>query len=60
MNYKAIIERIVETSQDHLNDWELDFISDMYDKHVSKNWNLTEGQQNKILQINRKVLGKEE
>lgn len=52
MNHKKIVERIIETSQDKLNTWELDFISDMHQQEYP----FTDGQKEKILQINRKVL----
>jgi hypothetical protein len=60
LNYKAIIERIVDTSQEYLNDWEIEFISSVYNTHVLRNRRLTEAQEKKIIQINRKVLNRNE
>jgi len=55
-NYKSILERIVNISQDKLNDWELEFISNVYDCHVLQNRNLSEKQKEIILRINKKCL----
>ena len=57
-NFKSIIERIVELYQEKLNDWEIEFISSVYDWHVLKNNKLSEKQKEIILKINGKMLGR--
>ena len=56
INYKSILERIVQTSQEKLTDWELEFISSVYNQHVLKDFNLSDKQKNIILKINGKIL----
>ena len=55
-NYKNIIQNIVNLSQDKLNDWEIDFISSVYEWHVLKENNLSDKQKENILKINRKYI----
>lgn len=55
-NYKNIIENIVELSQDKLNDWELDFISSVYEWHILQGRNLSDKQKEHIIKINRKYI----
>ena len=50
-NYKSILERIVNQDQEKLNDWELEFISSVYQWHVLDNKNLSEKQKKIILKI---------
>lgn len=56
LNYNSIIERIVKTSLDKLNDWELEFISSVYEKALLQNRNLSDKQKEIILKINHKIL----
>ena len=56
INHTKILERIIEISQDRLNNWELEFISNIYDRHILNDFPLAEGQKRKILEINRKCL----
>lgn len=53
MNYRSIIDNIVN-SQDKLNDWEIEFISSVY----QQNYEFTEKQKEIILKINRKIHGR--
>ena len=55
-NYKNIIENIVKLSQDKLNDWELDFISSVYEWHILQERNLSDKQKEHIIKINRKYI----
>ena len=55
-NYKNIIENIIKLSQDKLNDWELDFISSVYEWHVLQERNLSEKQKEHIIKLNRKYI----
>jgi hypothetical protein len=57
-NYKAIIKRIVDTSQEKLNDWEIEFISSVYDWCVIKDNEPSEKQANIILKINSRLMGR--
>lgn len=57
-NYSAIIKRIVNTSQEKLNDWELDFISSVYDWHILKDGKLSDKQKEIIHKINNKIMGR--
>lgn len=55
-NYKNIIENIVKLSQDKLNDWELEFISSVYEWHILQERNLSDKQKEHIIKINRKYI----
>ena len=57
-NYAAVITRIVELYQEKLNDWEIEFISNVYDWHVLKNGKLSEKQKQNVKKINSKMLGR--
>ena len=54
MNYDfdAIIERIIKLKSDELNDWESGFMDSVF----NQDWELTENQKDKILQIHRKYV----
>ncbi len=56
LNYKNIINNIVKLSQEQLNDWELDFISSVYDWHILQEKNLSDKQKEIIIKINRKYI----
>lgn len=56
LNYKNIVENIISHAQDKLSDWELEFISNVYDWHVLKDRPLSEKQQEIVLKINRKYV----
>jgi hypothetical protein len=58
LNYGAIIERIVNTAQERLTDWELDFISSVYEWHILNGKKLSEKQQEMIIKINRRLMGR--
>ena len=58
-DYKAIITRIVKTYQDQLTDWEIEFISSVYDQHILGERGLSEKQKDVIIKINAKMLGRE-
>lgn len=51
-NYPSIIERIINQAQDKLNDWEIGFMSSVY----QQTFPLTEKQKAIILKINRKYI----
>lgn len=51
MNYIEICKSLCKQYSQDFNDWELQFMSSMYDK---TNEELTENQMAKILEINRK------
>ncbi len=52
LNYKKILERLVEESSEHLTDWEHDFITNvLYQWHGE----YTEKQKETIIKINRKI-----
>ena len=55
-NYKNIIQNIVNLSQDKLNDWDLDFISSVYEWHILKEMPLSDKQKEHIIKINRKYI----
>lgn len=55
-NYKNIIENIIKLSQEKLNDWELDFISSVYEWHVLQERNLSDKQKEHIIKLNRKYI----
>ena len=57
-NYKSIIERIVKLYQEKLNDWEIEFISSVYDWHILKDKKLSDKQKEIILKINAKMMGR--
>lgn len=57
-NFKSIIERIVKLYQEKLNDWEIEFISSVYDWHILKDKKLSDKQKEIILKINGKMLGR--
>jgi len=57
-NYKAIIERIVIEDQENLTDWELEFISSVYQWVVLQGGKPSEKQAECILKINRKLIEK--
>ena len=57
-NYRHIIERIVEFYQEKLNDWEVEFISSVYDWHIIRQKKLSYRQKEIILKINGKMLGR--
>lgn len=54
-NYRAIVERVYNSQSRYrtLNEWENDFISNVYDNRFS---DFTSNQKIKILEINRKML----
>lgn len=54
-NYRAIVERVYNSQSRYrtLNEWENDFISNIYDGRFS---DFTSNQKIKILEINRKML----
>ena len=56
VDYISIIKRIVNFNQEKLTDWELEFISSVYDNNVLKGYNLSDKQKEIIIKINRKVL----
>lgn len=56
LDYQSIIKNIVNYSQEKLNDWEIDFISSVYDWHVLKSGKLSEKQKENIVKINRKYI----
>jgi len=51
-DFDAIIERIINLKSDELNEWESDFMNSVY----TQDYELTENQKNKILQIHRKYI----
>jgi len=52
MNYEAIVERLVDLNSDDFNDWESEFIHDLW---YNRNFNdLSDRQKQKILEINNK------
>ena len=53
-NYPLIVEKIVEEYQEHLNDWELQFISSLYDWVVTLGRPPSDKQKEILLKINRK------
>lgn len=55
-DYISIIKRIVNFHQEKLTDWELEFISSIYDKNVLKGYNLSDKQKEVVIKINRKML----
>ena len=57
-NYKVIIERIIGEGQENLNDWELEFISSVYQWVVLQEKKPSEKQSECILKINRKLIEK--
>lgn len=59
MNYKKIIQRLVETSQEKLTPWELDFISSVYSNYVLNGYDLSDRQKEFVIRINSKSLGRE-
>jgi hypothetical protein len=56
-NYPSILENIVNTSKDKLNDWELQFVSNVYNRTL-KGQGLSKKQEDTILKINRKCLSR--
>ena len=56
LDYISIIKRIVNFHQEKLTDWELEFISSVYDNNVLKGYNLSDKQKEVIIKINRKML----
>lgn len=56
VDHVSIIKRIVNFNQEKLTDWELEFISSVYDNNVLKGYNLSDKQKEIIIKINRKVL----
>lgn len=56
LDYISIIKRIVNFYQEKLTDWELDFISSIYNNNVLKGYNLSDKQKEIIIKINRKML----
>ena len=57
-NYKVIIERIIGEGQENLNEWELEFISSVYQWVVLQEKKPSEKQSECILKINRKLIEK--
>ena len=55
-NYKALIERIVNEDQENLNDWEVEFISSVYQWVVLQDKKPSEKQAECIIKINRKLI----
>lgn len=55
-DYSAIITRIVDLHQSELNDWELEFISSVYDWHILRSGELSQKQKDCISKINKKVI----
>ena len=58
LNYKFIVNRIVETAQDKLNDWELEFISSVYEWYILKDKKISQKQKDIIIKINRRIMGR--
>lgn len=56
VDYISIIKRIINFNQEKLTDWELEFISSVYDNNVLKGYNLSDKQKEIIIKINRKML----
>ena len=55
-DFKSIINRIVNYGQEKLNDWEIEFISSVYQRHFLDDKKLSQKQEEIILKINRKLL----
>ena len=58
IDYNAIIVRMVNTYQEQLTDWELEFISSVYEWSILNSRPLTEKQKAVVLKINAKMLGR--
>jgi hypothetical protein len=56
LNYKNIIENIVSLAQEKLNDWEMEFIANVFNWHILEKKNLGEKQKEIIVKINRKYI----
>ena len=56
LNYENIINNIVKLAQDKLNQWEFDFIVNVYDWHIQQGNGLSEKQKETIVKINRKYI----
>lgn len=54
MNYQGIVLRIIDLASERLNEWESDFINDIFAKNNYEN--LTLKQQNMIRKIQNKYL----
>ena len=50
INYKKIVENIIDECGEQLGDWEENFINDMF----MQTYSFTDGQKEKILEINKK------
>ena len=57
-DYVSILKRIVKQYQEHLTEWELEFISSVYEWHVILERNISSEQKKIILKINAKMLGR--
>jgi len=58
LNYKFIVNRIVKTAQDKLTDWELEFISSVYEWYILKDKIISQKQKDIIIKINRRIMGR--
>ena len=56
MNYQGILDNIIELAGHKLNDWEENFIDDIYNKYYNCTENLTDLQKHHIRKIQNKYL----
>ena len=56
MNYLGILDNIIQLASDQLNDWETNFINDIWNKYQDCPGQLTELQKKHIRKIQNKYL----